>query len=223
MIALAAMLVLSYLLGSFPTSIVVGRVIFGRDIRKEGSGNAGGTNAFRVFGWKAGIFVALVDVGKGAFAALILSRIAAGSPLSADAARLAAGTAAAIGHVWTIFAGFRGGKGVATAAGALAAVAPLPFLCALAAFTLGLLSTGIVSVGSLSAAVVFPLSALGFRLVGLPVSDVLLIFSFLIGPFIIWTHRKNISRLRRGEENRFEKLRLLPKLFGKKPPAGPAE
>jgi len=215
MIALAAALLLSYLLGSFPTSIVVGKIFFGKDIRDEGSGNAGGTNAFRVFGWKAGILVALIDVGKGVAAALLVSRIAAGGPLPRDAARLAAGTAATLGHVWTLFAGFRGGKGVATAAGALAAVAPLPFFAALAAFALGLLSTGIVSVGSMAAALVFPLAVLVFHLTGLHASGVLLAFSFLLGPFIFWTHRKNIARLRRGEENRFENLRVLPRLLKK--------
>ncbi len=216
MIGLGAALVLSYLLGSFPTSIVVGKVFFRRDIRAEGSGNAGGTNTFRVFGWKAGILVVLVDVGKGAAAALLASRLAADVPLPADALKLAAGTAATIGHVWTVFAGFRGGKGVATAAGTLAAVAPLPFLAALAAFALGILSTGIVSVGSLSAAVVFPLAALALRLAGYPVSDILLGFSLILGPLIFWTHRQNIRRLLRGEENRFEKLRLLAKLFHKR-------
>lgn len=220
MTRLALVLFLSYLLGSFPTSIVAGKVFFGRDIRKEGSGNAGGTNAFRVFGWKVGILVVLVDVGKGVAAALLVSRLAAGGPLSTDALRLAAGTAATIGHVWTVFAGFRGGKGVATAAGTLAAVAPLPFLAALAAFALGILSTGIVSVGSLSAAVVFPLAALALRLAGNPVSDTLLGFSFLLAPLIFWTHRKNIRRLIRGEENRFEKLRIIPRLFKKRGSTG---
>ena len=215
MIGPAAALVLSYLLGSFPTSIVVGKVFFRRDIRAEGSGNAGGTNTFRVFGWKAGVLVVLVDVGKGVAAALLASRLAAGTPLPEDAVRLACGTAATVGHVWTVFAGFRGGKGVATAAGTLAAVAPLPFLAALAAFALGILSTGIVSVGSLAAAVTFPAAALALRAAGLPVSNVLLGFSFLLAPLIVWTHRKNIGRLLRGEENRFEKLRVLPRLFRK--------
>jgi glycerol-3-phosphate acyltransferase PlsY len=214
----AAALVLSYLLGSFPTSIVVGKVFFRRDIRAEGSGNAGGTNTFRVFGWKAGVLVVLVDVGKGVAAALLASRLAVGSSLPPDAIRLACGTAATFGHVWTVFAGFRGGKGVATAAGTLAAVAPLPFLAALAAFALGILSTGIVSVGSLAAAVVFPAAALVFRASGLPISDVLLGFAFLLAPLIFWTHRKNLGRLLRGEENRFEKLRILRGLFGNKGP-----
>lgn len=218
MIEAAAALVLSYFLGSFPTSIVVGKLFYHKDIRTEGSGNAGGTNTFRVFGWKAGVLVVLIDVGKGVAATLLVSRLAAGVPLPLDAVRLACGTAATIGHVWTIFAGFRGGKGVAAAAGTLAAVAPLPFLAALAAFALGILSTGIVSVGSLSAAAVFPLSALAFRAAGLPISNVLLSFSFLLAPLIVWTHRKNIGRLIRGEENRFEKLRILRGFFGNKGP-----
>lgn len=212
-LALAAALAASYLAGSFPTSIVVGKLFFGKDIRKEGSGNAGGTNAFRVFGPAAGFAVVLVDVGKGALAALLLSRLGAPSGLPAEALALLCGSAAVAGHVWTVFAGFRGGKGVATAAGALFAAAPLPAAFAALAFALVLLSTGIVSLSSLAAALAFPASLLAGLALGRPVSPLLLGFSLVLAPLIFYTHRSNLARLRRGEEKRFERLRVLGRLL----------
>ena len=101
---------LSYLLGSIPTSIIVGRIFFGKDPRQHGSLNAGGTNAFRVFGWEAGTVVTFIDIGKGVVATLLISRLAAGS-IPTDIARLLSGCSAILGHIWTVFAGFRGGKG----------------------------------------------------------------------------------------------------------------
>lgn len=212
-LGLAAALAASYLAGSFPTSIVVGRLFFGKDIRKEGSGNAGGTNAFRVFGPAAGFAVVAVDVGKGALAALLFSRLGSPSGLPAEALALLCGSAAVAGHVWTLFAGFRGGKGVATAAGALFAAAPLPAAFAALAFALVLLSTGIVSLSSLAAALAFPASLLAALALGRPVSPILLGFSLLLAPLIFYTHRSNLARLRRGEEKRFERLRVLGRLL----------
>jgi glycerol-3-phosphate acyltransferase PlsY len=212
-LGLAAALSLSYLAGSFPTSIVVGRLFFGKDIRKEGSGNAGGTNAFRVFGPAAGFAVVAVDVGKGALAALLFSRLGSSSGLPAEALALLCGSAAVAGHVWTLFAGFRGGKGVATAAGALLAAAPLPAAFAALAFALVLLFTGVVSLSSLAAALAFPASLLAALALGRPVSPLLLGFAFLLAPLIFYTHRSNLARLRRGEEKRFERLRVLGRLL----------
>jgi len=123
-LSLGALVLLSYLAGSFPTSIVIGRLFFGLDIRSKGSGNAGGTNSFRVLGWKAGLAVVVVDVGKGALSALLISRLGLPTGLPPLALGLIAGAAAVAGHVWTVFAGFRGGKGVATAAGARASRRP---------------------------------------------------------------------------------------------------
>jgi len=210
-LSLLAMLALAYVAGSFPTSIVVGKLFFHKDIRAEGSGNAGGTNSFRVFGWKAGVAVVVVDVGKGVLAALLISRLGAPSGLPVEALRLLGGLAAVVGHVWTLFAGFRGGKGVATAAGALVAVAPLPAAGAALVFALVLFSTGIVSLGSIAAASAFPVWILLLGLAGYPVSPVLLGFGLVLAPLIAFTHRANIGRLRRGEEKRFENLRLLKK------------
>jgi len=210
--SIAIMIFLSYLAGSFPTSIVIGRLLFGLDIRTKGSGNAGGTNSFRVLGWKAGIIVVIVDVGKGVLAALVVSKLGQPSALPPELLGLIAGSAAVIGHVWTIFAGFRGGKGVATAAGALLGLAPLPIALAALVFALVLFSTGIVSVASMSAALAFPLSLIILGLVGIPPSPWLLGFALLIAPLIFFTHRSNLGRLRRGEENRFEHLRLWKRL-----------
>jgi glycerol-3-phosphate acyltransferase PlsY len=214
-LSLVAAALASYLAGSFPTSIVIGRAFFGRDIRAEGSGNAGGTNAFRVFGWKAGVAVVLVDVGKGVLAALLLSRIGEPSGLSSEFLSLISGAAAVAGHVWTIFARFRGGKGVATAAGALFATAPLPAAFALVAFVLAVGFTGIVSLGSLAAALAFPLSLLFLGLMGKPPSPVLVVFALIIAPLVFYTHRANIRRLRRGEEKGFERLRIFGRFVGK--------
>ena len=123
------------------------------------------------------------------------------------------GGAAVAGHVWTVFAGFRGGKGVATAAGALLAAAPLPAAFAALAFALVLLSTGVVSLSSLAAALAFPATLLAGLALGRPVSPLLLGFSLVLAPLIFYTHRSNLARLRRGEEKRFERLRVLGRLL----------
>ncbi|HUX38457.1 MAG TPA: glycerol-3-phosphate 1-O-acyltransferase PlsY [Rectinemataceae bacterium] len=214
LLGLLSLALLSYLAGSFPTSIIVGRLFFGLDIRTKGSGNAGGTNSFRVLGWRAGLLVVIVDVGKGAIAALFIARLGQASGLPPEILGLLAGALAVVGHVWTVFAGFRGGKGVATAAGALVVLAPLPIGIAALVFALVLFSTGIVSVASLSAALSFPLSLLGLGLLGLPPSPWLLGFALLLAPLIFITHRANIGRLLRGEEYRFEHL-VLWKRFTK--------
>ncbi len=208
---LLIVLILSYLLGSFPTSIVVGRVFFHTDIRKHGSGNAGGTNTVRVFGWKAGIPVIIFDIAKGAAAVLWIAQLSvfdAGTTeqLPADAVAVAAGAAAVCGHIWTVFASFRGGKGVATAAGMIAALYPLGFAASLIIFVLLVLTTGIVSVGSISAAVLFPVVLYGLEKTGVSeVSPFLLWVSIPIALLILFTHRKNIRRLLQGEEKRLFK------------------
>lgn len=208
---LLTVLILSYLLGSFPTSIVVGKAFFHTDIRKHGSGNAGGTNTVRVFGWKAGIPVIIIDVAKGVVAVLWIAQLTvfdAGltEQLPAEAVALAAGVAAVCGHIWTIFASFRGGKGVATAAGMIAALYPLGFAAAFIVFVLLVLITGIVSVGSISAAILFPVLLYGLDKTGISqVSPFLLWISIPIALLILFTHRKNIRRLLHGEEKRLFK------------------
>ncbi len=213
MMGLALALILSYLAGSFPSAIVIGKVFFKRDPRLEGSGNAGGTNAFRVFGWKAGVAVSLIDILKGFLSAAFISRLALAGPLTREGAMLLCGVAATVGHVWTVFAGFKGGKGVATAAGAVLAFAPLGFAVALAAFALVLVSSGIVSLSSMAAALSLSLTLVLPALLGQAQSPWLVGFGLFATPFIFFTHRANIGRLLRGQEKRFEKLALLRRLF----------
>lgn len=208
-LGVAAALVLGYLLGSIPTSVIVGKVFFGVDPRKVGSGNAGGTNSFRVFGWKAGVAVVAVDVAKGAAAVALAPAVAASPPLNPAVLALAAGFAAVAGHVWTVFAGFRGGKGVATSAGVLAAIEPFSFCATAAVFALTIARTGLVSLGSLLSALAFPSFVTIRYLLGAETRLFLVPVSWLLGAFIAYTHRSNIGRLLRGEEKRFERLRLL--------------
>ncbi len=212
MLNLLVILVLSYLSGSFPTSIIVGKLTKGIDIREHGSGNAGGTNAFRVLGWKAGLFVSLVDIAKGTFATLVISRIHFGAlPFENPALLMVmAGICAILGHTYTIFAGFKGGKGVATGAGMLIALFPYALLTCLVIFILVLFTTGFVSASSITAAVSLPIVLFMFdRFLNMNVDPVLMIVSIIIPFFIIFTHRTNIKRLINGEEKSFEKLKIF--------------
>jgi glycerol-3-phosphate acyltransferase PlsY len=206
----------SYLLGSLPTSIIVGRVFFGKDPRDLGSGNAGGTNAFRVFGWKGGVPTVLVDVAKGLAATLLISRIPVPGAIPHELMQIAAGCAAIVGHVWTVFAGFRGGKGVAAAAGMLVGLYPIALLVCLGLFGITLITFGIVSVASLCAALLFPLVLFVLDAAGVAhVSPLLFWFSLPVVLLIFYTHRANIGRFLRGQENRFPKLMLFSRMFHK--------
>lgn len=209
--SLLSILILSYLVGSIPTAIIIGKVTKKIDIRQFGSGNAGGTNAFRVLGWKAGLFVSLFDVAKGVFATAVISQIRIDVPLvNPTWLMILAGLCAILGHTFTIFAGFKGGKGVAAGAGLIIALYPVAFLLCLLVFALVLFSTGLVSVSSISAAVSLPIILLILNKSHVIVADsVLLIFSVVIPLFIIYTHRTNIRRLLKGEEKPFEKLILF--------------
>lgn len=214
MLSLIAALVASYLVGSIPTSIIVGKILRGRDfdIRREGSGNAGGTNVFRVLGWKPGISVMAIDVGKGVLATLLVSQWQPFGTvyLTATVLQILAGLAAVCGHIWTIFAGFRGGKGVGTAGGMIIALYPVAALICFVIFILVVFFTRYVSLGSLAAAVALPLVLL---ILPEPAqqgdADALFLFSLLVSGLIIYTHRTNIRRLLSGTENRFGKSRAL--------------
>jgi glycerol-3-phosphate acyltransferase PlsY len=203
MLSILVILVLSYLIGSFPTSIIVGKLLKGIDIREHGSGNAGGTNVFRVLGPGPGISVMLFDAFKGFAATFWVSRLVVDfMPLETGLIMILAGVAAICGHIWTIFAGFRGGKGVGTAAGMLAALFPTALLVCLAIFFVVLAVTKIVSVSSMSAAVALPITLSVFRYVlDVPVQSSLYIFSFIAAALIVFTHRSNIKRLVNGTEN----------------------
>ena len=189
--------VIAYLVGSIPAAYIAGRM-HGVDLRTIGSGNLGATNVVRTLGWRVGLPVYLFDTLKGALPVLLLPG-ATGTPRGGLWA-IAFGIAAILGHVRPIFLlGKGGGKGVATAGGVFLGLAPLATAVSIAVFAVTTKLTGYVSLGSLLSALALPLALL--VLAG-PSSPVLWV-SVLVAMFVFWTHRANIARLRRGEENRF--------------------
>lgn len=224
---LAIIIVLSYLVGSIPTSLVYSRYVKGIDIRKFGSGNAGGTNVFRVLGWKPGVGVIIADILKGFIAVAVIARLYYDPILPGGAllieeftlVQIIAGLSAILGHVWTVFAGFKGGKGIATAAGMLIGIAPIEFTVSLVVFTIVLISSRFVSLGSISAAVAFPLT-LVFRWnvfdANIQNYWILIYFSVGVAVLLIYTHRSNIGRLLKGTENRLTSIPLFSKKHAEK-------
>lgn len=190
---------LSYFLGSLPTAYLAGRLVAGVDLRTVGSGNLGATNVQRTLGWRVAVIVLLVDVAKGLLPVLILPGLTHLSGIAAGYLALAYGLAAIAGHIRPVFLLWRGGgKGVATAAGVFLGLALVPTLIALGVFAAAVGLTRYVSLGSLLAAVTLPLVTLLSRGVHAPV----FVASAVVGGFVIWTHRANIGRLRRGDERR---------------------
>ena len=185
----------AYLLGAVPTSFVAGKLGRGIDLRAHGSKNLGATNVFRILGWKYAIPVVLVDIAKGAVPVALFG---AWSGLGAAWAA-AFGATAVLGHVFSPFVGFRGGKGVATAAGMFIALAPLAVAIALPVWGLSLWLTGYVSVSSIVASVTFPVWV---RLTE-PAAQPAFYASLGLAGLIVFSHRANIRRLLAGTENRF--------------------
>ena len=216
MLSLVVILFLSYLAGSIPGSVWVGKLLYGTDIRMHGSGNAGATNVFRVLGWKAGVLATLVDLGKGLLAAGVIASIRLDTLPSGievwqieTVVRLLAGIAAVLGHMYPIWARFRGGKGVNTSAGVLFALTPISMWITLGVFVVVLLTSRYVSLASLSAVVAFP-SVIAIRryVFGIEALDPsLLIFSIFMALGIIFAHRANINRLLKGTESRIRTFR----------------
>ncbi len=188
---------LAYLLGATPTSYWIGRWFHDVDLREEGSGNLGATNTFRVLGLKAALPVVVVDVAKGWLPVWWFPAVDGLEPWNWA---LAYGAAAIVGHVFSFWVGFRGGKGVATSAGVLLGIAPWAGLIALAAWVVVTGSTRIVSLGSIAAALVLPAAVYLTPHRGGPTT---IGFMALLALFVIWAHRSNVRRLLRGEENRF--------------------
>jgi glycerol-3-phosphate acyltransferase PlsY len=194
----ALAVVLSYIVGSIPAAYLAGQSR-GIDLRRFGSGNLGATNVVRALGWKIGLMVFAFDLAKGAIPVLVLPQWTTGA-LSREVVAILCGVAAILGHFRPVFLRFgKGGKGVATAAGVFFALAPLPMLAAVAVFAAVVLTTGYVSLGSLTASVVLPSLLLVIEGVRSPIFQV----SVVLAAFVFWTHRANIRRLRRGEEYRF--------------------
>lgn len=196
-----ASMIIAYVFGSIPTSVWWGRAFHGIDVRQHGSGNAGATNTFRVLGWRAGVPVLLVDIAKGFIPVRVLPNF---SGLEPDTEawmwfRVALVIATVLGHLYSVFMDFTGGKGVATSFGGIVAIHPGAAMVCVLAFALAFAFTRYVSVGSLCAALAFPL-AMG--LIYHEASGVKMGFGVLLCLIVFYTHRKNIGRLIRGEENR---------------------
>lgn len=221
MLLLAIIVILSYLIGSIPNSIIISKMVRGIDIREHGSGNAGGTNVMRVLGWKYGVLVIFLDALKGAIAVVIIARLFYG-PLPFEnvspfddftLVQIIAGISAVIGHVWTVFARFKGGKGIATALGMLLMLITIDMLIAVGIFTVVVLISRYVSLGSIIAAISVP-STLFIRenLFHVDIPGYSTLFPFIIGvtALVIYTHRKNLVRILNGNENKIS-FRKKPK------------
>ncbi|MEW6061805.1 MAG: glycerol-3-phosphate 1-O-acyltransferase PlsY [Bacteroidota bacterium] len=212
---LLVVLILSYVVGSIPTSIIATKLANAGDIRTFGSGNAGGTNVLRMLGWKIGLAVILFDLFKGVVATYYIPQIFWDpNPLPFNnrtpfedytVVQILCGIVAVIGHIWTLFAGFRGGKGVATGAGMVLGLAPIEFAVALLVFILVFMAWRYVSLGSIVASMAIPLTMFireNVFLVNIRGYHTLVYFAIGISLLIMYTHRENIKRLLAGTENK---------------------
>jgi len=204
---------LSYLIGSIPSAIIISRLAKGIDIREHGSGNSGGTNVFRVLGWKYGLLTIGLDALKGAIAVILISRLHYGNiPFNNitpfddfTLIQIIAGLSAVVGHIWTIFAGFRGGKGIATALGFLVSIVTIDILFAFLIFVLVVSLSKYISLGSISAAVSLPvIMVVRENIFHVDISGyhTVLPFTILIALLVIYTHRANVDRLIKGTERK---------------------
>ncbi|MDB4126651.1 glycerol-3-phosphate 1-O-acyltransferase PlsY [Flavobacteriales bacterium] len=200
-------ILLAYLMGAFPSAVWVGKTFYKIDVREFGSGNAGATNTFRVLGKKAGIPVLIMDIFKGWLSVNYISFLT-NMPESAEAVfeiKLAFGIAAVIGHLFPIYTGFRGGKGIATLLGLLIGLHAVAALYSILVFVIVFFTSKYVSLGSIIASIAFPILViliLGSTNVSLN------LFAFFVPILSLITHQKNIERLLRGEETKVK--------FGKK-------
>ena len=201
-------IILSYLIGSISGSMVLGS-IKGIDIRKMGSGNAGGTNALRSVGPLFALGVIVIDILKGVIAVLLISQfrfVANYSFLSSELVEISCAIAAVLGHVYPIYYNFKGGKGAGTLIGIIGVLFPQCIIYALLSWIITLIFTGYVGLGTIIAGIILSISAYF-----LDVSNMHFYFSVLMSIFIIFTHRSNIKRMIQGDENRFEKIMIFKK------------
>lgn len=214
--------IIAYLMGSIPTGVWISKLFFGFDIREKGSKSTGSTNIFRVLGKKWGITVQVIDILKGYIPAGIVAVLLGSgiqiydfsAGMSLTIIKLFAGILAILGHVFPIFAKFKGGKGVNTSTGMLLALMPIEALLAILVFIITAILSGYVSLGSLLAAITIPTSliirhyALGSDIQGF---ELLIAFAVFLTLAIFLTHKSNIRRLIKGEESRFDNIRILHK------------
>ena len=199
----ALWLLASYMVGAIPTSYLAGRLFRGIDLREHGSKNLGATNVYRTLGWRYAVPVGLFDIAKGAVPVLLFAPRVSDSQLFA----LACGIAAILGHVFSVFVRFRGGKGVATAAGVMLGLTPLALGVAALAWMVVLGLTGYVSLASIASAALFPVAV---YLLERPDRPEILWLDALVAAAIIWLHRANIRRLLNGTESRFGRRATPP-------------
>jgi acyl phosphate:glycerol-3-phosphate acyltransferase len=218
MLSIFVVFILCYLIGSVPSSLWMGKIFFGEDIRNHGSGNAGATNTFRILGWKAGTAVLLIDFGKGLLCTTVISQLAyniGSGPVSFHPAwdvdsmlLILSGVAAVVGHMFPVYASFSGGKGAATACGMLYGIEPVSISISLALFLIVMFTTRYVSLGSITASVIYPFSQLTLRYgFGWDIDGSIIIFSSAIAIGIIIKHKGNIQRLMQGTENRVKSFK----------------
>jgi acyl phosphate:glycerol-3-phosphate acyltransferase len=200
------LIIIAYLLGSIPSSVWIGKRFYGVDIREHGSGNAGFSNTVRVLGWKAGLPVFLIDVIKGYMAVILLRVFNVYIPGTADFVnfQLILGASAVIGHIFPVYVGFRGGKGVATLLGLLLAIQPQPTLICIGIFAVVFLTTRYVSLSSMIAGISFPILII---FVFKTTISSLVVFSMIVSILLLLTHQKNIERLLNREESRARIIR----------------
>jgi glycerol-3-phosphate acyltransferase PlsY len=203
-----ACLVACYLLGAIPFSLIIGLRVKGIDLRHHGSGNLGATNVYRNLGAGWGGICLLLDAAKGALAVVAMTAVVNAYPpdatlplhLAGDIYRIIAAIVVVLGHSFSPFVGFKGGKGIATTFGAFLILEPFPMLICLGVFLAVFVATRIVSLGSLAAAAVFPWATLFFEIRSERNSSTLIVLSFVIAILVIWRHRANIRRLQEGTE-----------------------
>lgn len=195
------LLIAAYLLGSIPSAVWIGKSFYGKDVREHGSKNAGATNTFRVLGIKAGIPVLVIDALKGFVACNLVMFIDGVIPNTREFVnyQLIFGVASVLGHIFPIFAGFKGGKGVATLTGIVLAIATIPTLLAIGVFIVTLLLSRYVSLSSIIAGISFPI--LVIFVFKTQISS-LVIFSIVVSILLVLTHHKNIERLINKQENK---------------------
>lgn len=206
---IAILIIIAYLLGSIPSAVWIGQRYFGIDIREYGSKNAGTTNVLRVLGWKACIPVFVMDFIKGFVAVTIMSLLAYDENISSPMLinlKIAATVVVVLGHIFPLFADFKGGKGVATIIGAVTGIHPTIALLCFGVWVVVFMICNYVSVASMIAGCCFPVFVLIFSNVAYvrhgDLSITFIVFSFFVAVMLMWTHRKNIARLRSGTESK---------------------
>ena len=191
-------LIIAYLIGSFPSAVFIGKAFYDKDVREYGSGNAGATNTFRVLGFKAGVPVLFLDVIKGVIAVSLARYMTFPNILEIQ---ITLGFASVIGHLFPVFTGFRGGKGIATLLGVMIAIAPFASICCIVIFLISFFLSRYVSLSSILSSISFPL-VIFFLDSNQEINFYLFVFSIFVPVLALITHQKNIERLIRGEENK---------------------